>query len=101
MLPGTERVGESSPGTSSDWPDMRRVYPAGIGQHGGQKQAARGAAMALFKKRQVGKPGEWYYCLVHKKVEEGPECPAKDRFGPYATPEEAAHAMETAQERNL
>ncbi|MEV8531231.1 hypothetical protein [Streptomyces sp. NPDC051211] len=57
--------------------------------------------MALFKKRQVGKPGEWYYCLVHKKVEEGPECPAKDRFGPYATPEEAAHAMETAQERNL
>ncbi|MEU3776451.1 hypothetical protein AB0F11_25285 [Streptomyces sp. NPDC032472] len=57
--------------------------------------------MALFKKRQVGKPGEWYYCLVHKKVEEGPECPAKDRFGPYATPEEASHAMATAQERNL
>lgn len=57
--------------------------------------------MALFKKRQVGKPGEWYYCLVHKKVEEGPECPAKDRFGPYGTPEEANHAMETAQERNL
>ncbi len=57
--------------------------------------------MALFKKRQVGKPGEWYYCLVHKKVEEGPDCPAKDRFGPYATPEEATHAMETAQERNL
>ncbi|MFJ8161149.1 hypothetical protein ACIRBY_09460 [Streptomyces sp. NPDC096136] len=57
--------------------------------------------MALFKKRQVGKPGEWYYCLVHKKVEEGPECPAKDRFGPYTTREEAAHAMETAQERNL
>ncbi|MCY0942565.1 MULTISPECIES: hypothetical protein [Streptomyces] len=57
--------------------------------------------MALFKKRQVGKPGEWYYCLVHKKVEEGPDCPAKDRFGPYGTPEEANHAMETAQERNL
>ncbi|MFI6004035.1 hypothetical protein ACIA98_27145 [Streptomyces sp. NPDC051366] len=57
--------------------------------------------MALFKKRQVGKPGEWYYCLVHHKVEEGPECPAKDRFGPYESPEEAARAMETAQERNL
>ncbi|GAA1589454.1 MULTISPECIES: hypothetical protein [Streptomyces] len=57
--------------------------------------------MALFKKRQTGKPGEWYYCLAHKKVEEGPECPAKDRFGPYGSPEEAAHAMETAQERNL
>ncbi|MGW0396173.1 hypothetical protein ACWDYJ_36030 [Streptomyces sp. NPDC003042] len=57
--------------------------------------------MALFKKRQVGKPGEWYYCLVHKKVEEGPECPAKDRFGPYESREEANRAMETAQERNL
>ncbi|MGW7102060.1 hypothetical protein [Streptomyces sp. NPDC054838] len=57
--------------------------------------------MALFKKRQTGKPGEWYYCLVHNKVEEGPECPAKDRFGPYSSPEEAAHAMQTAEERNL
>ncbi|GAB7107978.1 hypothetical protein JCM4814A_62920 [Streptomyces phaeofaciens JCM 4814] len=25
MFPGTERVGDSSPGTSSDWPDMQRV----------------------------------------------------------------------------
>ncbi|MFE0102198.1 hypothetical protein [Streptomyces sp. NPDC059009] len=58
--------------------------------------------MALFKKRTpVGKPGEWFYCLEHKKVEEGPECPAKDRFGPYATREEAEHAMQTAQDRNL
>ncbi len=58
--------------------------------------------MALFKKRTVGKPGEWFYCLEHKKVEEGPpECPAKDRFGPYASRQEAQHAMETAQERNL
>ncbi|WP_306329158.1 hypothetical protein [Streptomyces venezuelae] len=57
--------------------------------------------MALFKKRTAGKPGEWYYCLDHKKVEEGPDCPAKNRFGPYATREEASHAMETARERNL
>ncbi len=28
----------------------------------------------------VGKPGEWYYCLEHQKVEEGPDCPGKDRF---------------------
>lgn len=41
--------------------------------------------MALFKKRTVGKPGEWFYCLEHQKVEEGPDCPGKDRFGPYAT----------------
>ncbi|MGW6458188.1 hypothetical protein ACWF94_20135 [Streptomyces sp. NPDC055078] len=57
--------------------------------------------MALFKRRTAGKAGEWYYCLQHKKVEEGPECPAKDRFGPYGSPEEATRAMETARERNL
>jgi len=57
--------------------------------------------MALFKKRTAGKPGEWYYCLVHGKVEEGPECPAKDRFGPYESRGEAERAMETARERNL
>ncbi|EMF02303.1 hypothetical protein J7W19_09065 [Streptomyces mobaraensis NBRC 13819 = DSM 40847] len=55
--------------------------------------------MALFKKRPAGKPGEWYYCLKHGTVEEGPQCRAADRFGPYATREEAAHAMETARER--
>lgn len=58
------------------------------------------AVMALFKGRGAGKPGEWYYCLKHGTVEEGPECRAADRFGPYATREEAAHAMETARERN-
>ncbi|WP_320772729.1 hypothetical protein [Streptomyces sp. CRN 30] len=55
--------------------------------------------MALFKKRTVGKPGEWYYCLQHQKVEEGPECPAKDRLGPYASREAAARAIETARDR--
>ncbi|WP_030545139.1 hypothetical protein [Streptomyces albus] len=57
--------------------------------------------MALFSRnRPAGKAGEWYYCLKHGKVEEGPECPAKDRMGPYATRPEAEHAMETAAERN-
>jgi hypothetical protein len=56
--------------------------------------------MALFKKRTVGKPGEWYYCLKHQKAEEGPECPALNRLGPYATREEAQHAIETVSERN-
>ncbi|KNE82341.1 MULTISPECIES: hypothetical protein [Streptomyces] len=57
--------------------------------------------MALFSRnRPAGKAGEWYYCLKHGKVEEGPECPAKDRMGPYASRPEAEHAMETAAERN-
>ncbi|MDT0264846.1 hypothetical protein RM844_00925 [Streptomyces sp. DSM 44915] len=56
--------------------------------------------MALFKRTTSGQPGEWYYCLKHGKVEEGPECPAKDRLGPYASREEAARAIETARERD-
>ncbi|WP_059008816.1 hypothetical protein [Streptomyces specialis] len=55
---------------------------------------------ALFRRKPAGREGEWYYCLKHRKVEEGPECPAKDRFGPYATRGEAEHAMDTARERN-
>jgi hypothetical protein len=57
--------------------------------------------MPLFKpKKPAGNPGEWFYCLKHKKAEEGPECPAKDRFGPYPTRAEAEHAMERNAERN-
>jgi hypothetical protein len=54
--------------------------------------------MAL-NRRTDGRPGEWYYCLEHGTVEEGLQCRAADRFGPYDTREEAAHAMETARER--
>lgn len=53
-----------------------------------------------FNRKPTGKPGEWFYCIKHNKVEEGPECPAKDRLGPYATPEEAAQALRIADERN-
>jgi hypothetical protein len=63
-----------------------------LGQHDG---------MALFKRGTAGRPGEWFYCLKHEKVEEGPECPAKDRFGPYPTREEASRAMDIARERDL
>jgi hypothetical protein len=56
--------------------------------------------MALFKKRTEPKAGEWYYCLQHKTVEEGLQCPAKNRFGPYASRTEAEHAMEKVKERN-
>ncbi|MDT0344594.1 hypothetical protein [Streptomyces litchfieldiae] len=55
---------------------------------------------ALFRRKATGRPGEWYYCLKHRVVEEGPECPAKDRLGPYATRTEAEHAIDTAHERN-
>lgn len=57
--------------------------------------------MALFRRKAFGRAGEWFYCLRHHAVEEGPECPAKDRFGPYATRGEAEHAMDIARERNV
>lgn len=56
--------------------------------------------MALFKRKATGKSGEWFYCLAHHTVEEGPECPAKDRLGPYSSRAEAEQAMDTARERN-
>jgi hypothetical protein len=57
--------------------------------------------MALFKKHtKEPEAPEWYYCLDHKTVEEGLQCPAKSRFGPYASRTEAEHAMEKVKERN-
>lgn len=45
--------------------------------------------------------GPFYYCLKHHTVE-GPdtECKAEDRLGPYATADEAAHALEHVEENN-
>ena len=42
----------------------------------------------------------WWYCLTHQTVEHGPGCPGKDRLGPYATEEEAAHALDKVRQRN-
>jgi hypothetical protein len=44
--------------------------------------------------------GNWYYCLEHKTVETKDGCRAIERFGPYATREEAEHAMQKVAERN-
>ena len=43
--------------------------------------------------------GEYYYCLKHHAVEGKDGCRAADRMGPYASAEEASHALETAAER--
>jgi hypothetical protein len=42
----------------------------------------------------------WWYCLTHNEVEHGAGCPGKDRLGPYATKEEAEHALDLVRERN-
>ena len=46
------------------------------------------------------RPVDWWYCLRHMRVEEGPGCPHSERMGPYATQDEAAHAMDLAKKRN-
>ncbi|WP_223291019.1 hypothetical protein [Streptomyces avicenniae] len=54
----------------------------------------------IFRKTATGREGEWFFCLRHEQVEEGPDCPAKDRLGPYPTRADAEHAMDLARERN-
>ncbi|GAA0357780.1 MULTISPECIES: hypothetical protein [Actinoallomurus] len=44
--------------------------------------------------------GKWFFCLKHQRVEHGPGCPDRDRMGPYASEDEAAHALQRAAERN-
>ncbi|GAA3874125.1 hypothetical protein [Streptomyces sedi] len=58
--------------------------------------------MALFKRKAdtTADDDQWYYCLRHQTVEQGLQCPGKDRMGPYATREEAARALETARDRD-
>ena len=43
---------------------------------------------------------QWFYCLRHHRVEGLVGCRAQDRLGPYATREEAEHALEKVKERN-
>lgn len=44
--------------------------------------------------------GQWYYCLKHNAVEPYDGCKSEDRLGPYATQDEAAHALEQVQANN-
>lgn len=44
--------------------------------------------------------GEWYYCLDHHTVEPYLGCKSITRLGPYATAEDAAHALEKVASRN-
>jgi hypothetical protein len=44
--------------------------------------------------------GEWWYNVQTQQVEHGLGAPNAERMGPYATEQEAAHAMELVRERN-
>lgn len=58
------------------------------------------ALFSRFRRAPKGRADEWYYCLRHRTVEVGMQCPARDRFGPYATRGEAERALDIARERN-
>ena len=43
---------------------------------------------------------KYWYCVKHHAVEGSDGCAPIDRLGPFATEEEAAQALQKAQERN-
>jgi len=42
---------------------------------------------------------QWWFCLIHKSVEEGTSCPNASRLGPYETCELAETAMDRIAKR--
>ena len=44
--------------------------------------------------------GPWYFCLKHHTVEPREGCAERHRLGPYDTPQEAEHALQSVAERN-
>jgi hypothetical protein len=41
----------------------------------------------------------WFYCLKHHTVETRDGCAERHRLGPYATREEAEHALQSVADR--
>lgn len=48
----------------------------------------------------LDEPDQWWYNLVTGQVEFGAGAPNSERLGPYATKDEAEHALQRARERN-
>jgi len=42
---------------------------------------------------------QWWFCLIHKAVEEGESCPNASRLGPYETRDLAETAMDRMSKR--
>ena len=42
----------------------------------------------------------YWFCVKHHRVEGADGCRPVDRLGPYPSEDEAAHALEKAEERN-
>ena len=44
--------------------------------------------------------GEYWYCQEHNRVEKYEDTDSTNRIGPFATEDEAAHALQTIHDRN-
>jgi hypothetical protein len=42
---------------------------------------------------------QWWFCLIHKVIEEAASCPNASRLGPYETRELAESAIERMSKR--
>lgn len=42
----------------------------------------------------------WYWCVRHRRVEQGESCPADDRIGPYPSEDAARNWRQQFDERN-
>ncbi len=42
---------------------------------------------------------DYWWCLTHVRVEQGPGCPNNERLGPYATREQAESAIARTRAR--
>jgi hypothetical protein len=47
----------------------------------------------------MAEQGPWFFCLKHHTVETRDGCAERHRLGPYATREEAEHAVQSVAER--
>lgn len=48
-----------------------------------------------------GSAGTWYWCVKHKRAEDGAHsCPAEDRLGPYQSKEAAQNWRAVVDARN-
>jgi hypothetical protein len=52
------------------------------------------------REHEMSDDGEFWFCLKHHTVEGQDGCRNQDRLGPYATADEASHALDKVAERN-
>jgi hypothetical protein len=52
--------------------------------------------------RSPAEQQQWWFCTKHMRAESAATttCAGKDLLGPYATKEEASHALDKVKERN-